>query len=224
MGRVVLGECVSTMRAMPAECVDLVVTDPPYGIAYRSNMRIARERFDPIANDAGFDPEFQSVWLAECYRLLRPDTHLYVFCSDHHLGEFRAAVEVAGFNVKRTLVWCKGGGGMGDLSGDYAHETEFVVFAHKGARALTGSRISNVLRVPKVRPGDMRHPTEKPAGVLRTLIVKSSEFGDVVLDPFAGSGSTAVAAREEGRGFVVIEQDARYVSVIESRLAQGGLF
>lgn len=221
---VIHGECLAAMRDMDPETVDLVLTDPPYGMGYRSNMRIARERFDAIANDAEFDPAFQLAWLRECYRLLKPDTHIYVFCSDHHLGEFRETVKAAGFNVKRCLVWCKGGGGMGDLAGDYAHETEFVVFAHKGNRPLTGKRISNVLNVPKVRPADMQHPTEKPAGVVRRLIQKSCQEGGVVLDPFGGSGVVAVAASEEGRGYIVIEQEETYIGVIEARLAQGGLF
>ncbi len=221
---VVHGKCETTLAAMASDSIDLVVTDPPYGMAYRSNMRIARERFAEIANDATFDPEWQLAWLRECYRVLRPDTHIYVFCSDHHLGEFRATVKEAGFNVKRCLVWCKGGGGMGDLTGDYAHETEFVVFAHKGVRPLAGKRESNVLNVPKVRPADMRHPTEKPVGVMRRFIQKSCVAGGVVLDPFAGSGVVADAARQEGCGFVVIEQEATYVAVIEARLAQGGLF
>jgi len=222
--RILEGDCVEVMRGLPSESVDCVVTDPPYGMAYRSNMRASWARFDAIENDDNFDFEWQLAWMKECYRVLKDGSHFYAFCSDHHLGEFRDTARSARFNVKRTLVWCKGGGGIGDLDGDYAHETEFCVFAHKGRRPLTGGRISNVLQVPKVRPADLRHPTEKPVGVLRPLVQKSSAPGEVVLDPFGGSGSTAVACREEGRGFIVIEREPKYVEVTRDRLAQGGLF
>lgn len=221
---VICGDALEVLAAMPAETIDLVVTDPPYGMAYRSNKRAAWARFEKIANDDKFDPVWQGAWLAECHRLLKPDTHLYMFCSDHYLGPFRDVVTAAGFTVKRTLVWRKDGGGIGDLEGDYIHETEFVVFAHKGRRALTGKRCSNVLEVPKIRPADLLHPTQKPEGVVRPLIQKSSRVGETVLDPFAGSGTTGVVASEEGRGYVLIEQDETYVDVMRGRLAQGGLF
>lgn len=222
--RILHGDALKLMAEMPSESVDLVVTDPPYGMGYRSNMRPKHERFAAIENDATFDPEWQLAWMKECYRVLKPDTHFYAFCSDHHIGRFRDTAAEAGFTVRRTLVWHKGGGGMGDLSGDYAHETEFVVFGHKGRRDLGGGRISNVFAVPKVRPREMRHPTEKPVGIVRTLVQKSSNPGDVVLDPFAGSGTTGQAAREEGRRFVLIERDPAYLDTINARLAQRGLF
>jgi DNA modification methylase len=139
-------------------------------------------------------------------------------------ARFVTAVAAAGFTVKRTLVWFKGGGGIGDLEGDYIHETEFIVFAHKGRRPLDGRRRGNVFQVPKIPPGALLHPTQKPAGVIRPLIQKSSRAGDVVLDPFAGSGTTGVVAVEEGRGYVMIEQDPQYIEVAQRRLAQGGLF
>jgi len=213
-------------RARP-ESVDLVLTDPPYGMGYRSNMRIARERFDAIDNDASFDPEFTLRWMRECYRLLKNDRHLYAFCSDHHLGEFRTAVAGAGFAPKRTLVWIKSrkaGGVMGDLDADYAHQTEFILFAHKGRRDLFHGRHANVIEAGKVPPQQMQHPTQKPTGLLRPLVLNSTHHDEVILDPFAGSGSTGVVAREEGRDYVLIEQDPRYVRVAQERLAQGGLF
>jgi DNA modification methylase len=98
------------------------------------------------------------------------------------------------------------------------------MFAHKGRRPLTGGRRSNVFQVPKIPPGALVHPTQKPAGVIRPLIQKSSRPGDIVLDPFAGSGTTGVVASEEGRRYVLIEQDPKYVAVAQARLAQGGLF
>ena len=222
--RIIEGDCLDVMATMDDGSVDAVVTDPPYGMGYRSNKRVSWARFEAIDNDATFDYDWQLAWIRETYRLLRDDAHFYMFCSDHHLGRFRDVVTEVGFSVKRSLVWVKDGFAIGDLHGDYAHLTEFILFAHKGRRALTGKRIGNVFNVPKIRPGDLLHPTEKPVGIVRTLIEKSTEPGQLVLDPFVGSGTTGVACKEGGRAFVGIEQDPQYVAVAEGRLSQGSLF
>lgn len=226
-GTVHEGDCLdamAAMAAMPAESVDLVLTDPPYGMAFRSNKRIERERFEAIENDEDFDPDWQARWMAAAYRVLRPDRHFYAFCSDHHIGAFQASIRDAGFTLKRALVWVKDGGGIGDLGGDYICRTEFVLFAHKGRRTWTNGRPSNVIEARKVRPAELQHPTEKPVRVLRPLVLNSTHPGEVILDPFAGSGSTGVVAQEEGRGFVLIEQVPGYVQIARERLAQRGLF
>ena len=221
---IVEGDCIAAMRAMEAGSVDAVVCDPPYGMGYQSNWRVATRQFDAIEQDAGFDIAWQTSWMTQAYRVLKADAHLYAFCSDHHLGAFRAAAVTAGFNVKRTLVWVKDAWTSGDLEGDYGHMTEFVMFAQKGRRPLNGGRTGNVLRAKRVPPGALEHPTQKPLGVLRPLIVKSTDPGELVLDPFAGSGSTGVACMEEGRRFLGIEQDPAYVGIARARMAQDNLF
>lgn len=222
--QIIEGDCIEKMRELDAESIDCVITDPPYGMAFQSSWRIERERFAAIANDGDFDPEWQGAWMRECYRLLRPDSHFYFFCSDHHIGRFRDLAADVGFTVKRTLVWWKRGGGMGDLEGDYAHETEFIIFAHKGRRNLGGGRRSNVFEVPKVPNAQIAHPTEKPVGIVRELLARSTKAGDTVLDPFMGSGTTLVAAQEEGRSSVGIEVNPAYCGVARARLAQDSLF
>jgi len=221
---IIEGDCLEVMQKMEAESVDAVITDPPYGMAYQSNYRTATPQFDAIDNDAVFDPEWQLAWMKQCYRLLKNDRHFYAFCNDLHLGEFRSTCAEAGFTVKRTIVWVKDASGMGDLTGDYAHFTEFCVFAHKGTRDLMNGRPSNVIEARRVAPGQMVHPTEKPIRVLRPLITNSTEVGETILDPFAGSGSLGVAAKEENREVVLIEKEKKYVEIIEGRLAQGKLF
>src|SRR5579872_1740639 len=189
------------MGSMPRETVDAVITDPPYGMAFQSNMAAATKdwqrlhrmglapsspkRFDAIENDAGFDAEWQLAWMRECHRVLRADRHFYAFCNDLHLGEFRETAEAAGFTLKRTLVWVKDAGSMGDLEGDYQHKTELVVFAHKGRRPLFHGRRPNVLEIPRVPPGQMQHPTEKPVALVRQLVLNSTHHGETILDPFA---------------------------------------
>jgi site-specific DNA-methyltransferase (adenine-specific) len=165
----------------------------------------------PFDRDTAWFPAFAR----EAYRLLKNDRHLYVFCNDHCIGPFRAALLEAGFTPKRTLVWVKDQHTGGDLSGDYANRTEFILYAQKGRRALEGRRGDNVLEFPRVLR--RQHPTEKPVGLMRYLIGKSTTPGELVLDPFAGSGTVCQAAKELGRRYLGVELVAGYVEVARGR-------
>lgn len=221
--RIVNADCLDGMRSLPTESVDCVLTDPPYGMGYVSARRTRSKRFDAIENDATFDLAFNVRWLSEAHRVMKPDTHLYVFTDDGNLGSWRDVIGKCGFTVKRTLVWVKNAWTSGDLEGDYGHQTEFVVFAHKGRRPLSGSRIGNVIDARRVSPESLQHPTQKPVAVLTPLIECSTEQGGVLLDPFIGSGTTAVAARSLGRRCIGFEIDKRYYDVAVARTAQGSL-
>lgn len=229
MNEITEGDCLEVLKETNAGSIDCLVTDPPYGIAYKSRQKEGgKNRLEAIANDDVFDPEWQLAWLKAAYRVLKPGAHAYVFCSEHHVGEFRDVMTEAGFNLKRMLIWKKGHHGMGDMVGGYLPMTELILFAHKPApkgeeRALEREGQSNVIDVAGVRKMEF-HPTEKPTGVLRPLILNSTKEGETVLDPFAGSGSLGVAAKEENRVPVLIELDPKYIKVIEGRMAQGGLF
>jgi len=211
LNKIVKGDCRKVLQGIKSASIDLVVTDPPYGMNYRSR------RFGPIRFDR--DRSWFRAFIAEAYRVLKEDTHIYVFANDHSLSTFRAEMAGAGFRMKRTLVWLKDQHGMGDLRGDYAARTEFILFAHKGRRHLNGRRDTNVLHFDRFHKPE--HPTEKPEGLVRFLIAKSSATRDIVLDPFAGSGTTCVAARSLGRRYIGIEIDARWVRHARARLAGG---
>jgi len=191
------------VKQLPDRCVDLVVTDPPYGMSYQSNMR--KEKHKKIVGDDSLD--WLDGWVAEIKRLCKPDAHLYIFCSWHKVDEFKQTIQDH-FNIKNILIWDKKGFGMGDLDGDYAPSYEMVIFCSNGSKKLNGGRDSNILRT--VRTNNENHPTEKPVNLIRYFIEKSSERGDVVLDTFAGSFSTAKAARQMGRDFLCFEIDADY--------------
>lgn len=191
------------VKQLPSACVDLVVTDPPYGMSYQSNMR--KEKHKKIVGDDSLD--WLEGWVAELKRLCKPEAHLYIFCSWHKVDEFKQTIQNH-FNIKNILIWDKKGFGMGDLEGDYAPSYEMVIFCSNGSKKLNGGRDSNILRT--VRTNNENHPTEKPVNLIRYFIEKSSEKGDIVLDTFAGSFSTAKAAKETGRNFLCFEIDADY--------------
>jgi site-specific DNA-methyltransferase (adenine-specific) len=210
-GSIVTGDCREILHRIPGESIDLLLTDPPYGMRYRG-----KKWGKPIQGDG--DLAWFRPFIREAYRVLRRDTHAYLFCNEYGLTTFRAEMAAAGFKVKRLLVWVKDQHTAGDLGGDYANRTEYVLFGHKGRRLLAGHRDANVLFFK--RAGRKRdHPTEKPEDMLRYLIAKSSAPGELVLDPFAGSGTTCRAAKDLGRRFLGIEIDPTYAEIARRRVA-----
>jgi len=216
--KLIVGDCVEAMRAMPDCSIDAIVTDPPYGMGYHSSRRKKESRLDKIAGDDFFDHDFHVSWMIEAYRVLKNDTHIYVFINDANIENVRACLLASGFTLKRLMVWVKNSWTSGDLEGDYGHSTEFIVFAHKGRRHLNGTRVSNVINARRVNGNDLVHPTQKPTSVLVPLIEKSTDVGDTILDPFCGSGSTPVAANMLGRNAVGIDLEQKYIDAANGRL------
>jgi len=221
-GKIITGDCRKIMPDLPDVSVDLVLTDPPYAINYRSNRRVTRPRFDYIDNDLPGD--WIEQFARESYRLLKDDRHLYCFCRHDTYPRFYRAFEDAGFNMKRTLVWIKNNHGSGDLKGDYASRDEWIIFAHKGRRLLRGKRMDNILEFPKVHTGSLLHPTQKPVELLEVLIENSTDGGEVVLDPYAGVLSTAVAAMNKQRNFMMIEINPEFIELGKNRLDESSSF
>ena len=208
------GDCFILNNEIPDESIDLIVTDPPYGMSFQSGARKQKER--KIANDDNIDwiPE----WINQQYRVLKNNSHAYIFCSWHKADHFKIEIEKAGFLIKNILIWEKPGVGMGDLTGGYGGGYEMIIFAHKGRRELTGKRTSDVIKVP--RTGTSNHPTEKPVNLMQFLIEKSSNKGDLVLDNFFGSGATAIACHNTGRRFLGHEIDEERFNSADKRVKQ----
>jgi site-specific DNA-methyltransferase (adenine-specific) len=217
---VVCGDCLEGMKMIPDKSIDLVLTDPPYGMNYQSSWRTASDKFSKIDNDVSL--EWIRPFLIESYRVLKDNTHLYLFCNDYAISDFRKELELVGFTAKRTLVWVKNNHTSGDLEGDYGNKTEFVLFAHKGRRRLNGSRETNVLSFNRV--SELKHPTEKPTKLCGYLVGKSSNQGDLICDPFMGSWTTARACKDLGRDFIGFELSEEYCKIGEKRLAQEVMF
>ena len=191
--------------------IDLVLTDPPYGMAYRSNRR--KEKHKSIQNDTDLD--WLDDWCKELKRVCKDEAHLYIFCSWHNIDVFKQTLG-AYFNVKNILVWEKNNHGSGDLLGDYAPKYELIIFCSNGSKKLNGGRSSNVIKCAKMTTDN--HPTEKPTNLLRHLIEKSTNKGDLVLDTFAGSFSTARACKEIGRDFICFEVEPEYCKTAKNLL------
>jgi len=218
MNEIILGDCLEVMKGFADKQFDLVLCDLPYGMDYQSSWRT--DKYDKIAGDVSL--EWLVPFLRESYRVLKDNSHIYLFCNDYAISDFRRALEQTGFVPKRALVWVKNNHTSGDLEGDYANKTEFVVWGHKGRRELNGSRDTNVISEKRVET--LHHPTQKPISLMQYFILKSTNEGDTILDPFAGSGTTLIAAKQLKRNYVGIEISPKYVEICKSRLSQEMLF
>jgi len=213
------GDAFEWLRAMPAESVDLFLTDPPYQSLEKHRARGTTTR---LKQSKGSSNEWFSVigddrmpeLLREAYRVLRPDRHAYVFCDPDTLFVLRPAAQAAGFEFRRIIVWDKARAGMGY---GYRRQTEFVIYLRKGNRQVADLGVSDLIRCPGIRGG---YPTEKPVPLLETLIFQSTQRGELVIDPFMGSGSAGVAAIGLGCSFRGCDISPRSLALAQERLAE----
>lgn len=207
------GDCLELMRDIPDGSVDMICTDPPYGMSFQSNHR--KERHNKIENDSSL--EWIEDFTNEMFRVAKNNSAHYSFCSFHHVDKFKIAFEKK-FTVKNILIWEKNNTSMGDLYGDFAPKYEMCFLLHKGRALIRGKRDPNIFKFARTR--NELHPTQKPVDLMEYLISKFSDPGDVILDPFAGSGTTAIAALNTGRGYICIEKDPEYYKLATERVRE----
>lgn len=238
---IVCGDCLDVMRQMPDGCVDLVLTDPPYGHNNNNGDLISRreaalgkgdykpERDDrPIANDGAEANELYRSCLPQWYRLVQPGC-CCCCCGgggpDPQFARWSLCMDEV-FQFKQMVVWDKGPMGMG---WHYRRSYETVLVGEKPGAACrwydTTNRIENIIRprwfgVKKIIPSREQHPTEKPAALAEFFIKLHTKPGDLVFDPFMGSGTTAVAAKKLGRHYFGCDINLEYVRMANERVAK----
>lgn len=223
MNKIILGDCVEVMKKIPNESIDLIITDPPYGINFKSNMD-TKNRFDRIINDDNLD--FFEPFIKESFRILKNNTNLYIFCRFDNYPYFYEIIKKNGFKVSNCLIWekSKALGGLGDMEASYLANYEFIIFAHKGRRILFKNRIGRQFGLIKDEsinnPLKLLYPTQKPVSLFKKLITLSSSVGDIVLDPFMGSGTTAVACKQCNRKYLCIDLNPLAIELANKRLCQ----
>jgi len=205
-------DCLEFMKTLPDNTLDLCVVDPPYWMSYVSSRR--KHKHEEIKDDDNLErvPE----WIAELYRIQKDNTHAYIFCNDYWIQTFREEAKKVWYTAKRTLVWIKNNHTSGDLEWDYANITEFCVFLHKWRKELNWWRDRNTLYFD--REDCTYHPTVKSKELMKYLISKSSDPGDVCFDCFAWSWTTWVACKELWRNYILVEKEPKYVDIIHKRL------
>lgn len=203
LNKIIHGDCIEVMREMPCRCVDLIVTDPPYGdnVAYGFNNKTIKNNENPLINCSA---------LVEMYRVLKLNSSLYLFTNWKHypfLTEFIS--RYTKFKIRHLVVWKKHNFGLGWA---FRHQYELILVLEKGKPKYNLKNFSDVQTCSHINHNKLNHPHEKPIDLLKKMILHSSSEGNLVLDPFAGSGSTCKACEELDRKWIGIELDERWVN------------
>ena len=241
------GDCIEQLSALADACIDVVFADPPYNLQLSGELtRPNNSRVDGVDDDwdkfddlAAYD-EFSRAWLAEVHRVLTPNGSLWVIGSYHNIFRVGSALQDLGFWILNDVIWRKTNP-MPNFRGrrfTNAHET--MIWAAKSQKskytfnyeAMKGLNEDLQMRSDWLLPicngnerikgedGRKAHPTQKPESLLHRVVLASTRVGDVILDPFFGSGTTGAVAKQLGRDFIGIERDPDYIAVAEKRIAQ----
>jgi len=245
-GRIIVGDCVAQMAAQPAASIDLVFADPPYNLQLKNDLKrpddsrvdAVDDDWDKFASFADYDA-FTRAWLAACRRLLKPAGTLWVIGSYHNIYRVGAILQDLGFWILNDVVWRKSNP-MPNFRGrrfTNAHETLIWAAREQTSRytfnyeALKAGNEDVQVRsdwtIPlctgeerlKQADGGKLHPTQKPEALIARVILAASPPGDVVLDPFFGTGTTGAVAKRLCRSFIGVERDKSYARAAEKRIA-----
>ncbi|HAI76007.1 MAG TPA: DNA methyltransferase [Microscillaceae bacterium] len=244
--QVIHGDCITVMQGMPAESIDLAFADPPYNLQLRNPLlrpdqtKVAGvfDEWDKFDSWEAYDA-FTLAWLSECRRLLKPDGTLWVMGSYHNIFRIGTVLQNLGFWILNDLVWIKTNPTPNFKGTRFSNAHETLIWAAKSEESRytfqyhTMKAYNDDLQMRSewhipVCKGDERiklngqkaHNAQKPEALLHRLLLASSQPGDLVLDPFSGSGTTAAVAKKLNRHCIAIEQDADYVAASRQRLAQ----
>ena len=209
------GDCLELLKDIPNGSVDMVLTDPPYGIDYQSQWKKKKSEWTPkIKNDKR--PFIEFIPLIK--QFLKPDGCVMVFTRWDVQQKFIDAMNSSSLKVKNVLIWDKEIHGMGDLKHSFASRYESIIFSSEKEFLFNGKRPQDIIKVRRVLPNELKHPNEKPVELLEQLIEKCTKRNCVVLDPFMGSGTTGVACVNTGRKFIGMELDTGYFDIAQQRI------
>lgn len=191
-------DSIDWLKTLPSESVDLVITDPPYESLekHRKKGTTTRLTISSASSNKWFsifpNERFESL-LNEIYRVMKKNSHFYIFCDQETMFILKPIGEKVGFKFWKPIIWNKMSIGMGY---HYRAKYELILFFEKGKRKLNDLSIPDILEFKRIRNG---YPTEKPIELIEVLIKQSSKENELVIDPFFGSGSTLKAAEKLGR-------------------------
>ena len=211
-------DCLNIMKQIENESIDLIVTDPPYLIKYKTNRRKNKDHdfCSEILND---DNEQLIIdYIRECYRILKNNTAMYMFCNCDKVDFFKQELENAGFKIKNMIIWVKNNWTAGDLKAQFGKQYEIIFLVNKGRKYFNGKRITDVWMFDKISGKKQLHQNQKPVDLLKQCILKHSDENDIIFDGFMGSGSTGVACIETGRKFIGVELDKKYFEIAKERI------
>jgi len=244
LNQILHGDCIETLKSLPENSVDVIFADPPYNLQLRhdlyrpdmSKVAAVNDGWDKFEDFKAYD-DFTSQWLSASQSVLKDTGTIWVIGSYHNIYRVGALMQDLGFWILNEILWIKNNP-MPNFRGvrfTNAHETMIwaqkkkgaqYTFNHKSMKALNDDlQMRSDWTIPLVTGkqriqsnGSKAHSTQKPEGLLYRVIMSSSNVGDVILDPFFGSGTTGAVAKKLGRHWIGIERDAKYVKVAQQRI------
>ena len=217
-------DCFNIMENMENNSIDCIVTDPPYGIKYSTRYRINNEHkfCKQIKNDD--NDTFIENYIKECYRILKNNSVMFLFCASANLDIIMPYVKEAGFNLKNIVIWVKNNWTAGDLQAGLGKQYECIIVAHKGRCIRKNNyRYSDVWNFDRVSIQQLVHQNQKPVDLLKRCIELYTNENDIIFDGCMGSGSTGVACKEMNRNFIGCEIDSEYFTIAKERI-YGGIY
>lgn len=246
LNKIIKGDVIEVLRKLPDDSVDLIFADPPYNLQLREELwrpnqtkvDAVTDKWDKFENFGEYD-EFSKCWLSECKRVMKKEAAIWVIGTYHNIFRVGKIMQDLGFWFINDVIWVKTNP-MPNFRGTRftnAHETLlFAVkdrdaqytFHYKSMRTFNdGLQMRSDWEIPicsgeeRIRiNGEKAHSTQKPEELLRRIIISTSDPGDVVLDPFAGSGTTAAVSKLLGRNYIGIEREEKYIQVAEERISR----
>ena len=243
--RILVGDCVELMNSLPECSVDLIFADPPYNLQLKGdlhrpdNSRVdaVNDHWDQFDSFRAYD-DFTNAWLSAARRILKKDGAIWVIGSYHNIFRVGSAVQNQGFWILNDVVWRKSNP-MPNFRGmrfTNAHETLIwasksdkskYTFNYEALKALNeGTQMRSDWTLPictgherlKNEKGEKAHPTQKPESLLYRVLLGTTNVGDLVLDPFFGTGTTGAVCKMLGRNFIGLEREESYAKVAEKRI------
>jgi site-specific DNA-methyltransferase (adenine-specific)/modification methylase len=246
LDQIVNGDCIEVMRGLPDKSVDLIFADPPYNLQLQNELirpnqtlvDAVDDEWDRFADLASYDA-FTRAWLTECRRVLKDDGTIWAIGSYHNIFRVGAIMMDLGYWILNDIIFSKRNPMPNFRGTRFTNATETLIWAQKSQAQKRytfnyhamkqfndGKQMSNVWDISlctgaeRIKiDGKKAHSTQKPEALLMRVLLASSNIGDVVLDPFFGSGTTGAVAKKLRRHFIGIEREAAYVAIAQTRIA-----
>jgi len=242
--KLIHGDCLQVLPTLPADSVTTIFADPPYnlsngGISCKAGKMVCVDKGD-WDKSKGFEEDyaFTHAWIKECRRVLKPNGTIWISGTPHNIYQVGHALQSQGFHILNEITWYKPNAPPNLACRCFAHAHETIIWAKKSKEekhvfnyelmkkwddriSPSGNQMRSVWVIPLTPQTEKihgKHPTQKPIELLRRIIAASSKPGDVILDPFNGSGTTGVAALSLGRKYIGIEKENDYLALSKKRM------
>jgi len=244
--KILIGDCLEALKDIPDESVDLIFADPPYGLAKKKGLGwkyskhvTLQEAWDIFGKDEFF--QFNIKWIGECLRVLKHGGSIWICGSFHNIYQIGFILQnIYEVKINNSIVWFKPNAQPNITCRFFTESTEHLIWASKNGKDKKwtfnyewtkhniedplnpkGKQTRNVWSIPLTPKSEKwagEHPTQKPIELLRRVICSTSKEGETVLDPFVGSGTTSVVAKEHGRNSIGIDKEKKYLPIIKKRM------